>query len=78
MALKLGTYEDLLSYLRAWSSWNSADAYDVVALAHLLGACLANLWEHANEAGIEQVVDCLGPQERAMLARLTEAKVHSN
>jgi hypothetical protein len=69
---KLETYEDLEKFLRSWGSFKDAEVYDLVGMAHLLGACLDNLRDNVSDVGLEELGGCLSESQIAFLKKLAE------
>jgi len=72
MPVVLETYDDLVELVRGWCAWGGGEEYDFGGLAHLLGACLANLGEHALDAELDDFPGYLDAAERRMLLRLAD------
>jgi hypothetical protein len=68
------TLDDLIAYLRGFTNLHGDPVpYDVVAVAHLLGALVDNLDAHGLDADFEDAIpEALGPQGVARLERLVD------
>jgi len=68
--LVFGTYEQLENYLRHFVAFGTNDPremYDFVGFAYLFAACLDNLRKYALEVQLDDIGDCLSPEQRKFL-----------
>lgn len=66
------SFEDLTAFLRGWGSFPDPAVYDFVGMAHLLGACLDNLRECANDADLDELEEVLDKPQRTFLKQLSD------
>lgn len=68
---QFSSFVDLKEFLRHWTFWGGDEGpYDVVGMMCLLGACLDNLREFALHAELEDVGECLTPEQAEFLQNL--------
>ena len=68
--MQLTSFEDLVDYLRNFTTWGDRGGYDFAAMAHLLGACLDNLRRHARSDEVDELSRYLEPHQRDFLHRI--------
>lgn len=71
MPTTINGFEDLASTLRHWSVTGD-EQYDFVGVVHLFSACTDNLRQYAQEAEIEEIGTCLGPEQIRFLLKIAE------
>ena len=65
-------FGELVDFLVGWGSWSDEAVYDIVGMAHLLGACLDNLRARSLQSDPEALATALTPGQRETLMALAE------
>jgi hypothetical protein len=68
--MKVESYEDFLDFIKNWKSWVGDHQYDFNGMVGILGACLDNLRDHCVEVELEEIVDCLEPQQVEFIRKI--------
>lgn len=70
---ELETYEDLLEYLRTYTSWSEdKHLYDLGGIVHLMLALLDNLQAHTNQGDLDNMAYYFTDTQRQFIAQIAE------
>jgi hypothetical protein len=72
VVVEFGSFGELESYLREFTTWDRGEDFDFGAAIHLFGACLDCLRARALDAEIEALPDYLSEEQVAFIARLAK------
>ncbi|MEO0452431.1 MAG: hypothetical protein AAFZ74_19115 [Pseudomonadota bacterium] len=66
------SFDELLRFVRGWTSWDDPNSYDAVGILSVLAACLDNLAEMGNEGDVEHIPYVLDSRQIEVLKRLCQ------